>query len=154
MKAKGGAIFLAGLVAGTMDLVAAITFYSFILTKLHPTKILRSIASGIFKKEAYTGGSEMVFYGLGLHYFIAFVFAWFYFTIYPNFPFLKKNAFLSGTLYGLFAWSIMNLIVLPIAFPKLPDKHLDFPLLISILIIITCIGFPIAFIAKKFYSFR
>lgn len=154
MKAKGGAVFLAGLVAGTMDLVAAFTFYSFILSKIPPTKILRSIASGIFKEEAYTGGPEMVFYGLGLHYFIAFTFAWFYFIIYPNLPFLKKNAFLSGALYGLFVWCIMNLAVLPIVFPVLPDKRLDFPFLLSVLIIITCIGFPIAFIAKKFYSSR
>ena len=154
MKTKGGAVFLAGLIAGSMDLVAAFSFYSFILNQVPPTKILRSIASGVFKKEAYTGGPEMVFYGLALHYFIALVFTWFYFTLYPNFQFLKKNAFLSGSLYGIFVWIVMNLIVLPIIFPVLPDKRLDFPFLLSVLILITCIGFPIAFIAKKFYSFR
>lgn len=154
MKSKGGAVFLSGLVAGTMDIVAAFTVYAFILHKTTPTKILRSIASAIFKKDAYTGNSSMVFFGLGMHYFIAFSFAWFYFVIYPYFPFLKKNAAISGLFYGIFVWLIMNLIVLPIFFPGIPENHLDFPFLISIIILILCVGFPISFITKKYYSFR
>jgi len=154
MRSKSGAVFLAGLIAGTLDIVAAITIYSSILNKTTGIKILQSIASGIFKKEAYTGGSKMALYGLGLHYLIAFSFAWFYFLIYPYLPFLKKSALFSGILYGIFVWIVMNLIVLPIVFPVLPEKHLDFPLLLSILILIFCIGLPIAFIARKYHSLR
>ncbi|MBS7256557.1 DUF1440 domain-containing protein [Flavobacterium branchiicola] len=154
MRSKGGAVFLSGLVAGTMDIVAAFTVYGFILHKTTPTQILRSIASAIFRKEAYTGNFLMVFCGLALHYFIAFTFALFYFIIYPYLPFLKKNAALSGTFYGILVWMIMNLIILPIFFPVLPEKHLDFPFLLSVIILILCIGFPIAFITKKYYSFR
>lgn len=154
MKSKSGAVFLAGLIAGTLDIVAAITIYSSILNKTTGIKILQSIASGIFKKEAYTGGSKMALYGLGLHYLIAFSFACFYFLIYPYLPFLKKIALFSGILYGIFVWIVMNLIVLPIVFPVLPEKHLDFPLFLSILILIFCIGLPIAFIARKYHSLR
>jgi len=150
MKSKSGAIFLSGLIAGTLDILAAVIIYSVILEKTTAVKILQSIASGIFKKEAYTGGSQMAWYGLGLHYLIAFIFAWFYFMIYPYFPFLKKNLILSGVLYGIFVWIIMNLIVLPIAFPLLPEKHFDFPLILSVLILIVCIGLPIAAITQKF----
>ena len=150
MKSKSGTIFLSGLIAGTLDILAAVIIYSVILEKTTAVKILQSIASGIFKKEAYTGGSQMAWYGLGLHYLIAFIFAWFYFMIYPYFPFLKKNLILSGVLYGIFVWIIMNLIVLPIAFPLLPEKHFDFPLILSVLILIVCIGLPIASITRKF----
>lgn len=153
MKSKSGTIFLAGLIAGTLDVLAAIFIYAIILQKTTAIKILQSIASGIFKKEAYNH-SQMAWYGLGFHFIIAMLFAWFYFIIYPYLPFLKKSALLSGLLYGIFVWIVMNLIVLPIVFPVLPANHFDFPLILSILILIICIGFPITFIAKKFYSFR
>lgn len=152
MKSKTKTIVSSGLIAGTLDIIAAITVYALILEKTTGTKILQSIASGIFKKEAYTGGSLMALCGLVLHYIIAFSFAWFYFVIYPYLPILKKSVLLSGFIYGIFVWVIMNLIVLPIVFPILPEKHLDFPLLLSILILIFCIGFPIAYITKKYYS--
>lgn len=152
MKSKSGSIFLSGLIAGTLDILAAIFVYAVILEKTTAGKILQSIASGIFKKDAYTGGSQMIWYGLGLHYLIAFIFAWFYFAIYNYIPFLKKSTIISGFLYGIFVWIIMNLIVLPIVFPVLPEKHLDFPLLLSITILMLCIGLPIASVTKKYYS--
>lgn len=154
MKSKSGTIFLSGLIAGTLDMLAAIIVYAVVLQKTTAIKILQSIASGIFKKDAYSGDSQMALYGLLLHYFIALIFAWFYFTIYQYFTFLKKNTLLSGILYGIFVWITMNLVVLPTVFPVLPEKHLDFPLILSILILIFCIGIPIAFITKKHYSFN
>ncbi|KQW99330.1 hypothetical protein [Flavobacterium sp. Root420] len=154
MKSKSGTIFLSGLIAGTLDILAALIIYDLILQKTTSIKILQSIASGIFKKEAYSGGSQMALYGLLLHYFIALTFAWFYFTIYPYFKLLKKNALLSGILYGIFVWIVMNLLVLPAVFTALPEKHFDFPLILSILILIFCIGIPIAFITRKHYLFH
>ncbi|MFG4003513.1 DUF1440 domain-containing protein [Flavobacterium aquidurense] len=154
MKSKSGTIFLSGLIAGTLDILAAIFVYAIILEKTTAIKILQSIASGVFKKEAYSEGLQMAWYGLGLHYLIAFIFAWFYFIIYPYLPFLKKSTIISGFLYGILVWIIMNLIVLPIAFPVLPEKHLDFPLLLSVTILMLFIGLPIASVTKKYYSLR
>ncbi len=154
MNSKAGTVFLSGLIGGTLDITAAIVVYALVLQKTTPIKILQSIASGIFNKDAYTGGSQMAWYGLGLHYIIAMIFAWFYFTIYPYLPFLKKNALISGFLYGIFVWIVMNLIVLPIVFPVLPAKHLDFPLLLSIVILMFCIGLPIALITRKYYVLK
>ncbi len=152
MRSKVKTIVSSGLVAGTLDITAAILIYSVILHKTTAEKILQSIASGIFKKEAYSAGTEMTFAGLGFHFFIAFIFAWFYFKIFPYIPFFRINTFLSGFCYGFFIWVVMNLIVLPIVFPVLPEKNLDFPLLLSILIVIVCVGMPIAFITKKYYA--
>jgi len=152
MRSKVRTIVSSGLVAGTLDITAAILIYAGILHKTTAEKILQSIASGIFKKEAYTGGTEMTLAGLGLHFLIAFIFAWFYFKIFPYIPFFKINILLSGIAYGFFIWIVMNLVVLPIVFPVLPEKNLDFPLLLSILIIICCVGIPIAFITRKYYA--
>ncbi|MEG0850941.1 MAG: DUF1440 domain-containing protein [Flavobacterium sp.] len=154
MKSKSRTVLSSGLLAGTLDILAAILIYAVLLHKTTAEKILQSIASGIFKQEAYIGGPQMAVYGLLLHYFIAFAFAYFFCKIYPYFPFLQKNTVFSGVLYGLFVWIVMNLIVLPITFPKLPSKHFDFPLLLSILILIFCVGIPIAFITKKHYTYR
>lgn len=152
MTSKSKTILYSGLLAGTLDILAAIFVYSVILHQTTAEKILQSIASGIFKQHAYTGGTQMVFYGLLLHYFIAFAFAYFYYKIYPHVPILKKNIVISGIVYGIFVWIVMNLIVLPIVFPKLPSKEFDLPLIISVLILIFCIGLPIAFVTKKSYE--
>jgi uncharacterized membrane protein YagU involved in acid resistance len=154
MKSKVKTVFLSGLVAGTFDMSAALLVYTVILEKTTALKLLQSIASGIFKKEAYTDGPQMALYGLLFHYFIAMTFALFYFLIYPHLPFLKKNVVFSGFLYGIFVWIIMNLIVLPTVFPILPEKHFDFPLLLSIVILMFCIGLPIAVITRKYYTIR
>lgn len=152
MKSKSKTILYSGFLSGTLDILAAILIYVVILHQTTAVKILQSIASGIFKQEAYTSGSQMAFYGLFLHYFIALAFAYIYFKIYPYFPILRKSFLLSGFIYGLFVWIIMNLIVLPVVFPKLPSKQFDFPLLLSILILIFCVGLPIAYVTKKFYT--
>ncbi|MFD2941865.1 DUF1440 domain-containing protein [Flavobacterium notoginsengisoli] len=152
MRSKVKTIVSSGLVAGTLDITAAILIYSVILHKTTAEKILRSIASGIFKKEAYTSGIEMTFFGLCLHFLITFIFAWFYFKIFPYIPFFKINTLLSGIAYGFFIWVVMNLLVLPIVFPVLPEKNLDFALLLSILLVIFCVGVPIAFITRKYYA--
>ena len=152
MKSKSNTILTSGLIAGTLDILAAILIYAVILQKTTGVKILQSIASGVFKKEAYTGGSQMALYGLLLHYFIALAFALFYFIVYPYLPFLKKNTIISGFLYGIFVWLVMSFIVLPIAFPQLPEKHFDFPLILSMLILMFCIGLPIALLTRKYYA--
>ncbi|MCP2028603.1 putative membrane protein YagU involved in acid resistance [Flavobacterium sp. HSC-32F16] len=152
MRSKSKTILYSGFLSGTLDILAAILIYSVILHQTTAVKILQSIASGMFKKEAYTNGSQMALYGLLLHYFIAFLFAYIYFKIYPYLPFLRQNFLLSGIIYGIFVWIVMNLIVLPIVFPELPAKQFDFPLLLSILILIFCIGLPIAYVTKKFYT--
>jgi len=152
MKSKSNTILTSGLIAGTLDILAAILIYAVILQKTTAVKILQSIASGVFKKEAYTGGSQMALYGLLLHYFIALAFALLYFLVYPYLPFLKKNTIISGFLYGIFVWLVMSFIVLPIAFPLLPEKHFDFPLILSMLILMFCIGLPIALLTRKYYA--
>ncbi|MDN3673061.1 DUF1440 domain-containing protein [Flavobacterium branchiarum] len=152
MKSKAGTVLLSGLVAGTMDIIAPILIYSVILQKTTTVKILQSIASGIFKKDAYSGDPKMAVFGLVIHFIIATIFALFYFAIYPYLPSLKNKTIISGCIYGILVWIVMNLIVLPIVFPILPAKHLDFPLLLSIVIHVFCVGIPIAIITKKHYQ--
>jgi hypothetical protein len=84
------AIALSGLISGTLDILTAVTVYAWIMKKTTVVRLLQGIASGVFGKKAFEGGTRMAISGLFLHYLIAFIFAIFYFIIYPMFPPLKK----------------------------------------------------------------
>lgn len=151
MKSPLKTILTSGFVAGTLDMSTACFVYAVIMKKTTATKIMRSIASGIFKQQAYSGGIEMPLLGLLLHYIIAFSFAIGYFFVFPHVSFLRKNAIVSGILYGIFVWCIMNLIVLRLAFAHTsPITFSSFALSCGILILM--IGLPIALITNKYYE--
>lgn len=152
-QSKTKTILLSGSVAGTLDILAAIFVYAIILDKATAQQVLQSVASGIFKKEAYSGGWEMALYGLGLHYCIAFAFAVFFFVVFPFVPFLKKNKVVSGLLYGVFVWVVMNLGVLAVVFPNRPPRTWD-GILIGAGILMLMIGLPISILTNRYYSHR
>ena len=106
-------IFLAGLIAGTLDIFGALTVYSLILHKGPAMLILQRIATAALGKVAFKGGWAMAVCGLGFHYIIAYCFTTAYVLLYPYLHFLKKHRLASGLLYGLFVWLVMNRIVLP-----------------------------------------
>ncbi|MFT3794720.1 hypothetical protein [Flavobacterium sp.] len=88
---KAKAIFLSGFTAGTLDILAAFLVYSVLMQVADAPQILRSIASGVFGKQAYVDSTMMPLIGLFLHYCIAFAFAVFYFWVYPLVKLLHQN---------------------------------------------------------------
>jgi uncharacterized membrane protein YagU involved in acid resistance len=144
-------ILRAGLIAGTLDILAAITVYAIILDKATATQILQGIASGIFGRSAYAGGAAMAFTGLALHYLIAMSFTVAYFLVSPYLPVLHKQPIISGLLYGAIVWMIMNLAVLPLSAYKQPPLRLG-PSLLGMAILMLAIGIPVAIMAARYYS--
>ena len=143
------AILKTGFIAGTLDILAAII----ILAKMNVTGVLQYIASGVFGKESFSGGTTMAITGLIFHYIIAFSFTTLYFIFFPYVPFLGKQKWASGVLYGVFVWSVMNLIIVPLSSTN------NSPLTwsgasLNMAILIVCIGLPISFLASKYYSSR
>jgi len=139
-------IMLTGFVAGSLDALAAI----FILSHGNAPAIFRFISSGIYGNEAFTGGSGMVLLGIALHYFIAFSFTIFYFTISKYVAVFHKNIFVSAMIYGLFIYVVMNLIVF-----SLFNVHIAHRTIVSIvrntLILTICVAFPIVY-SKQVYD--
>jgi uncharacterized membrane protein YagU involved in acid resistance len=115
MSSSAKTILLSGFVAGALDILAAIIVYSVIMNKVTATQILQGIAAGVFGKDAYTGGTLMVFRGLLFHFIIAYCFAIGYFILFPYLPFFRKKKILSGLLYGIFVWLVMNFVVIPLS---------------------------------------
>jgi uncharacterized membrane protein YagU involved in acid resistance len=140
-----------GLIAGTLDMLAAIIVYAVILDKATAVQILQGIASGIFGREAYAGGTAMAVTGLLFHYVIAMLFTIGYYLVYPYLPFLHKQAIVSGVLYGAIVWTIMNMVVLPLSAYNRPPLRLG-PSLLGMLILMLAIGIPVATMAARYFS--
>jgi hypothetical protein len=140
---------LIGLIAGTLDGMGPI-----VVNGVNPAVMFKYIASGAFGADrAFSGGGEMIAWGVFFHYFIAFSWASLYFFSYPAVGFLRKNKFVSGTLYGIFVWIVMNRIVVPLS--KIPDRPFELKgALIGVSILIIAIGLPIAILTERFYSKR
>jgi len=147
------AVLFAGLVAGSLDALGASIVYGPLLGKSTVANIFRGIASAVFGKRAFQEGSEMVAWGLFFHYCIALSFAVFYFLIYPHLPWLRARKWLSGLLYGIFVWCVMNLAVLPLVFKRGISLQ-PWPALKGMLILIVAIGLPIALLAHAWYTSR
>ena len=140
-------ILISGLIAGTMDILSAI----FLLAKGQAGVILKYVASGAFGKAALAGGNDMVAWGLLFHYSIAMSFTAAYFLLYPKLPILKHNVWINAVFYGIFAWSVMNLVVVPLS--QIPPRPFNWEsALKNAAILVVCIGFPIAWFADKFYA--
>src|ERR1700709_2728817 len=108
-RSKSMTILLTCLLTGTLDALAAIL----ISYKIPPAVIFKFIASGWFGRPAMSGGTEMVLAGLIFHYLIAAIFSVSLFLLYPNILKVLKNKYLTGIIYGLAIWVIMNYVVLP-----------------------------------------
>ncbi|SFQ04295.1 hypothetical protein [Parafilimonas terrae] len=154
MQAKASrtkTIFLAGFIAGTLDASGGVIVYCLLMKVVTVTQLFHGIAAGLFGDTIIGSENVMAVIGLLLHYFIAFCFATGYFFVYPHLRFLQKNAFISGLLYGLIVWVIMNLIVIPLS-----QAHHSPPtwpgFLRGAVILMICIGLPISFITASFYK--
>lgn len=142
-KSKFVTVLQTCLLTGTLDAFAAIL----ISYKIPPAVIFKFIASGWFGKEAMSGGTSMILWGLIFHYLVAAFFTVALFFLYPRIVKILKNKYLIGIIYGLAIWVIMNYIVLPMTNIPKGHAHLELiSLLKGIAALITCIGLPVALI--------
>jgi len=148
----GSVVLITGLLAGFLDGLAAIIDY-LIRGRTHPENIFKYIASGVFGKKAFTNGPIMVCWGVLFHFLIAMLFTLFYFLIYKRIKGLGNQLILAAVLYGSLVWVIMNLVVVPLSF-NTPVTLSFQKIIISLLILICCIGLPITFMARKYYLYQ
>lgn len=139
-------IFLAGIIAGILDLTAAcVTNY-----RLSPVIIFQSIAAGIYGRASYEGGAKTAILGVFLHFVIAFGAATAFYLASRKIKFLIGQPIVSGVIYGILVYWFMQLVVLPLS--NFPSKF-NFTLkstLVGLIVHILCVGLPIAFIVRKF----
>lgn len=140
------AILPAGLLCGTLDILAALIVYGYMGVK--PMRLLQGVASGLLGPRSYQGGIATASLGLLCHYFIAYSAATVFFFATRSIPFLLRNAALSGALYGIVVYFFMNRIVIPLSAATNYPFSLKM-MLIGVVIHIFCIGLPIALTIKN-----
>lgn len=143
-------IILTGLLAGSLDLAAAILFFHFV-SGGKPALLLRFITSAAVGPKAFGSDPLMVLLGAGLHYLIALFWTALYFVICP-WLFSAEDLLINAAGYGIFIWMVMNLVVLPRSKAK-PRPLTPLSILVNILILIFAIGLPCAY-AVLFFSIR
>lgn len=146
------AILLTGLVAGTLDGLAAVNGYM-ASGKTDPGVVFKYIASGVFGKEAYAGGTGMIIWGILFHFLIAYGLTVFYFWLYPRVKWLGENKVASAILYGIFAWIVTTQLIVPLSRIQRPPANI-YKYISAMQILVLFIGLPISLMANKHYLYK
>lgn len=142
-------IALAGLVAGVLDLLYVVVYYGITAKGVGPTQIFQGIAAGLLgSKAARDGGAATAGLGLGLHFVIAFGAAAVFYAASRRWKILLERPWITGPIYGVGVWLVMNLVVLPLS--ATPPKAFPSPTWIPVLIAhLFCVGLPIALLVRR-----
>jgi uncharacterized membrane protein YagU involved in acid resistance len=144
------AILWGGLIAGALDLTAACVG-SWLRAGVKPVRIMQSISSGLLGSDAYNGGAKTAALGVVLHFLIATIWTVVFYAASRKLRFLLEQPVLWGLVYGVIVYAFMNFVVLPLS--ALPPARTPPTLtgrMIQMLIIMFCIGLPIAIIVRRF----
>jgi|SRR5215813_4774149 len=109
-KSDLNAILLGGLVAGTIDIVAAA-----LINLVSPILVLRFIAGGLLGRPALAGGTVIVLLGLVLQWAMSLIIAAVYVLAGRWLPVLRQRWIAGGIAYGVVIFFIMNYVVVPLS---------------------------------------
>jgi hypothetical protein len=143
------AILLGGLTIGVLDILDAFVFVG-LRSGAQPMRILQSIAGGLIgRPAALAGGWSTAMLGLGLHFFIATTIAAVYVLACRLVPKLARHPLVFGPIYGIVAYLVMNLVVLPLSASPPAAFPSGAPLINGLLIHMFGVGLPAAYFASK-----
>jgi hypothetical protein len=134
------------LIVGALDITSA-----FILALSRGStipRLLQFIASGALGQDAFKGGTATAALGLALQFLIAFTLVAVFYVAGRKLPFLEQHPVVSGIIYGLAVYAVMNLVVLPLSAAK--PRHSITGDLIQIAIHMFVIGLPTALLLRRF----
>lgn len=141
-------IFWGGLIAGTLDICAAF-LNAWLRAGVGPTRVLHAVASGLLGAEAFQGGAKTAVLGLALHFLIATIWTVVFYFASRQLLFLVERPVTFGLLYGVVVYLLMNFVVLPLSNVASRPSPIS-SRLINMLIIMFCVGLPIALIVRRF----
>jgi hypothetical protein len=141
------AVLYGALVVGTLDALDAIVFFG-LRSGARPIRIFQGIASGLLGRASFQGGLKTAALGVGLHYFIAFGIVAAYVLVSRRVRRLTRHPVICGLLYGIVAYGVMNLIVLPLSKAGPPSMPPPPVLANGLLIHMFGVGLPSALFAR------
>ena len=105
----------ATLVSGTLDAIAAVVVFVFVLGDTSIMGVLQLIASGVHGEAAFSMGVNGAAQGVFFHYLIALVCSILIYALYNSLVVLRNHPVFSGLAYGGYVWVFMNFFVLPLS---------------------------------------
>jgi hypothetical protein len=147
---KNTALFLilrVGLIAGTLDIADSLIFNH--LRGVTASQVFHYIASGLIGHQAFEMGAPAYGLGVAIHYTIALFWTLVFFLARRKIEFLRRAPVVSGLLYGVVVYVIMNFVVLPLsAVPKL--RHVALAARINgVLALVFCIGLTVSLLLTR-----
>lgn len=141
------AILWGTLVAGSMDITAAIVTWWF--RDVPPIRILQSVAGGLLGRDTYSGGGTTATLGLLLHFSIMCVIVAVFVFASSRISALTRNVVVSGVAYGIAVYLVMTYVVVPLS--ASPGGRPSLSMFVQgVIVHILCVGMPIALIASRF----
>ena len=119
------------------------------LKGIRPLQVWQGVASGLLGERAFREGWVGGGFGLLLHFVIAFSAATMFVETCLQLPLLARAYWISGPLYGVIVFLVMNLAVVPLSRrPKRPASSQV--IFVQLIIHVLFVGLPIAMAAKRF----
>lgn len=142
------AILIGGIIAGTLDLTYAITFSG--MHGYPAMRVMQSVATGLLGKAAFDGGAATAAIGVCAHFLIAIGAAAVFWFASRRFKFLTHQAVISGFVFGICVYLVMNFVILPLS--AYPGKFNPDPTLLvaNLLAHMFLFGLPVALVTRKF----
>jgi uncharacterized membrane protein YagU involved in acid resistance len=126
-----------------LDISDALVYYGL---RLHvpPSRLLQSIASHLVGRSAFNGGLRDAMLGLALHYLIAAFWISTFVISAQFFEVLFRRPIISGAIYGLVIYGVMNFLILPHTHNSAPLSRDPFNLLNGIFALVIFMGIFVA----------
>ncbi len=141
-----GAIVLGGIVAATLDIGAAS-----LITGRTPTFILHAIAGGLLGKATFEGGAGTALLGALLQELMGVLIAAIYVLLGKAFSGWLRRWLVSGLIYGIIVFFVMNYVVVPLsAWKSLP--HFTSVKFAENMAAMLLFGLIVAFFARRLAS--
>ena len=141
-------IFWIGLVAGTLDITENIVFIAF--RGITAWRLFQYITSGLLGRHSFQMGWTSVLLGVVIHFAIALTWTAIFYVAASKLAVLTRRPILSGLIYGLVVYVVMNFVVLPLsALPPRPTPSTLISKINAVLALVFCIGLPIALLVRK-----
>jgi uncharacterized membrane protein YagU involved in acid resistance len=138
------ATLLATLVAGTLDIGAAILLN----LGVGPRIVLQSVAGGWLGSAAYQGGWPIALLGLASHFGIMLGIAAIYMMLGARLSILRSQWILAGVVWGVAVWLVMSQVVVPLSASTLPQPDVQ-AIIQGLIVHVLMVGLPMAFIGRR-----
>lgn len=140
-------VLAGGLVAGTLDIVYAASFWN-LTADVPGLRILQSVAAGLLGSSAYEGGLRTASLGLFLHFVIAVSMAVAWYGVARRWSPARNYPLRAGAAYGLFLYLVMNFVVVPLSAAG-PGSSDPVWVGLTVAVHILFVGIPIALFVRR-----